>query len=66
LIAGEAQGPDAVVLTALACRKAGGEQWNAFRAGSRDLLGGQPLPGEVIALLNRLGPSGLSLARASD
>ena len=66
LIAGEAQGPDAIVLTALACRQAGGEQWNAFRAGSRDLLGGQPLPGEVVAIVNRLGYAGKDLARTND
>jgi hypothetical protein len=66
LIAGEAQGSDAVVLTALACRKAGGDQWNAFRAGSRDLLGGQPLPGDVVALVNRLGQAVSQLARANN
>ena len=66
LLAQNPEGADLVVLTALASLKSGGEQWQAFRAASRDLLGGQPLPGEVIALVNRLGHSGIHLARASD
>jgi Ca-activated chloride channel family protein len=66
LLAQNPQGADLVVLTALASLKSGGDQWTAFRAASRDLLGGQPLPGEVVALINRLGQSGIQLARASD
>jgi hypothetical protein len=66
LLASNPQGADMVVLTALASLKAGGGTWAAFRAASRDLLGGQPLPGEVVALVNRLGESGIQLARASD
>jgi hypothetical protein len=44
-----------VALLALACRRAGGDQWEQFRAASRDLLGSQPLPGELVVLVNRLG-----------
>jgi hypothetical protein len=47
-------GADPVALIALACRKAGGATWESFRAQSRDLLGEQPLPGEVVVLVNRL------------
>ena len=45
---------EAVALVALACRKAGGSTWDAFRAQSRELLGEQPLPGELVVLVNRL------------
>ena len=47
-------GGEPVVLVALACRKAGESTWEQFRAESRDLLGEQPLPGEVVVLVNRL------------
>jgi Ca-activated chloride channel family protein len=57
-------GPDAVTLAALACKQAGGELWEKFRAESRDLLGGQPLPGEVVVLVNRLALPGVSLTKA--
>jgi hypothetical protein len=50
----EAGGADLVVLMALASRKAGDEAWATFRAHSRNLLGNQPLPGEVVVLVNRL------------
>jgi Ca-activated chloride channel family protein len=56
------QEEDLVVLTALACRRAGGEVWDAFRAQSKDLLGAQPLSGEVVVLINRLSNSKVSLA----
>jgi Ca-activated chloride channel family protein len=50
-------GADPVALIALACRKAGGATWDQFRAQSRELLGKQPLPGEVVVLVNQLpGP----------
>jgi hypothetical protein len=48
------QGDDAVVLAAIACRRAGGDSWNAFRANARDILGNQPLSGGVVVLVNRL------------
>jgi len=57
LVASGVGGADPVALIALACRKAGGTSWNVFRTHSRELLGEQPLPGEVIVLVNRLpGP----------
>jgi hypothetical protein len=43
-----------VALLALACRRVGPEHWELFRAASRDLLGNQPLPGEVVVLVNQL------------
>lgn len=49
------EGEDLLVLTAFACRRAGGDVWNTFRAESKDLLGGQPLSGDVVVLVNRLG-----------
>ncbi|HUE69960.1 MAG TPA: VWA domain-containing protein, partial [Pirellulaceae bacterium] len=59
LIAGDVAGEDAVALTALACHKAGSEVWEQFRAQSRDLLGRQPLSGDVIVLIQRLPAGGL-------
>ena len=35
--------------------------WSAFRAGSRDLLGSQPLPGSIVVLVNNLARTGLPL-----
>jgi Ca-activated chloride channel family protein len=52
-------GADRVALTALACRKLGGQFWHAFRAQSRELLGNQPLAGEVVVLINRLATTDL-------
>jgi hypothetical protein len=53
-----------VTLAALACKQAGGELWEKFRGESRDMLGGQPLPGEVVVLVNRLALPGVSLTTA--
>ena len=61
---GELEGsPDVVGLKVrhlvedLVCRQAGGDLWEQFRGESRDLLGGQPLPGELVVLVQRLtGP----------
>jgi hypothetical protein len=63
-LSGDLLGPDHAVLMALACRQAGSSDWEQFRAASRDLLGGQPVPGEVISLVNRLAqlPSQSTLA----
>jgi Ca-activated chloride channel family protein len=63
-LSGDLLGPDHAVLMALACRQAGSSHWEQFRAASRDLLGSQPLPGEVISLVNRLAqlPSQSTLA----
>jgi hypothetical protein len=52
-------GPDRVALTALACRRAGSETWQAFRAAAADVLGGQELPGEVIVLVHEISPGPL-------
>jgi hypothetical protein len=51
LIAAGVGGADPV---ALAARRAGGATWETFRAQSRDLLGEQPLPGDLVILVNRL------------
>ncbi len=51
---GSTVGEDAVVLTAMACRRAGDDAWSAFRAEMPELLGSQPLPGSVVVLANRL------------
>jgi hypothetical protein len=48
------EGPDRVVLAALACRRAGGNTWEQFRAASAEILGGQALAGEVVVLINEL------------
>jgi len=55
------RGDDAVVLTALACRKAGGDAWRAFRAEARDLVGRQPLSGSVVVLISRLSSASLPI-----
>ena len=55
------RGGDMVVLTGLACRRAGGEAWNTFRAEAKDLLGRQPLPGSVVVLVNRLARTNLPM-----
>lgn len=51
---GDVAGEDGIVLTALACRRAGGDLWSAFRAQRQDLLSRQPLPGSAVVLVNRL------------
>ena len=50
----QVRGADMTVFTALACRRAGGGAWKAFRSEARDILGKQPLPGSVVVLANRL------------
>ena len=47
-------GEDAVLLSALACRRADGDAYNKFRSQSRRILGQQPLNGHVVVLVNRL------------
>jgi len=54
LLAAGVQGEDMVVLAALACRRAGGEAWDAFRADAKYLMGNQPLSGGAVVLVNRL------------
>jgi hypothetical protein len=61
---GQVVGEDAVLLTALACRRAGGEAWTAFRAESSTLLGRQPLAGDVVVLVNELSSTRLPLVVA--
>jgi hypothetical protein len=53
-----------VVLTALACRRAGGDVWQTFRAESQDLLAQIPLPGSVVVLISRLANAPLPLLAA--
>ena len=57
VVAKGVQGDDMVMLAALACRRVGGDTWNAFRAGARDLLGNQPLSGGVVVAVNSLAGS---------
>ncbi len=52
-------GEDLTVLTALACRRAGGEAWQTFRAEAHELIGSQPLPGHTIVLIHRLSQNRL-------
>jgi hypothetical protein len=54
LVRGDLPGEDLVALAALACRRVGGEAWQAFREESPRLLGDQPLPGSTIVLISRL------------
>ncbi len=56
-------GPDHVALTALACRRAGGEAWDTFRAQAASVLGAQALPGEIVVLASELSQPQLLLAR---
>lgn len=66
MLSREPAGPDHIVLLALVCRRTGGSHWDQFRAASRDLLGSQPLPGEVVVLINRLsGPQQASVTKAA-
>ncbi|HUW56709.1 MAG TPA: VIT domain-containing protein [Planctomycetota bacterium] len=58
------RGDDMVVLTALACRRVGGDAWGAFRAEAKRLLGNQPLPGSVVVLINSLDRSRLPVVVA--
>ena len=57
--ADQLRGDDMVVLTALACRRAGGDAWRAWRENSRDLLGHQPLSGSVVTLVTNLSKAPL-------
>lgn len=47
-------GNDLVTLTALAAWQRGGNVWRTFREEQPDLLGGQPLDGNVLLIVNRL------------
>ncbi len=61
---GGAVGDDAVVLLALACRRAGDDAWSEFRAEAPELLGRQPLAGAVVVLVNQLSEATLPLVAA--
>jgi Ca-activated chloride channel family protein len=65
LVGEPAGSEELVVLTALACRRAGGEAWSAFRRNSDDILGKAPLRGDVIVLISRLAGSRLPSTLAS-
>jgi hypothetical protein len=65
MLSHEPAGSDHVVLLAMTCRRARGASWDQFRIASRDLLGSQPLPGEVIVLVNRLAGLDGKLARST-
>ena len=54
-------GDDATVLTALACRRAGGAIWDAWRGAAARTLGEQPLSGQVVVLTSRLPSTALPL-----
>jgi hypothetical protein len=54
LVRREGVNPNQVVLLALACRVVGSGMWDEFRAQARNLLGTQPLPGEIVVYVNQL------------
>jgi Ca-activated chloride channel family protein len=57
---------DVYALTALACRRAGGDLWNKFRAESRDLIGRRPLSGSVVVFINSLSRPNMAMAAAKQ
>ncbi len=57
---------DVYALTALACRRAGGDVWNQFRAQSRDLIGRRPLSGSVVVFISSLSRPNMALAAAKQ
>lgn len=62
--AGRMGDDDVVALTALACRRAGGQAWSTFRAESRNILGNRPLDGSVVVFVGGLGRPGVTVAAA--
>ncbi|MCY2991277.1 MAG: VWA domain-containing protein, partial [Planctomycetota bacterium] len=64
LVSAGVSGEDLVVLTALACRRAGGDTWQKFRAESRDVLANNALSGDVIVLISRLTNAPLPMLAA--
>ena len=56
-------GEDLTVLLAMACRRAGGDSW-AASAERRELIGEQPLDGNLVVLVNRLAAGQLPLVAA--
>ncbi len=64
LVSAGVAGEDLVVLTALACRRAGGDTWQKFRAESRDVLTNNALSGDVVVLISRLTNAPLPMLAA--
>jgi hypothetical protein len=62
LVSDRLGGEDLVILTALACRRGGGETWKTFRIEARGVLGRQDLDGNAVLLVNRLSQPRLPLA----
>jgi hypothetical protein len=62
---GTVNGEDAIALLALACRRAGRDAWATFRAEAGELLGRQPLAGDVVVLVNGLSATNLPLVMAA-
>jgi len=63
LISAGVGGDDATTLLSMACHRAGGDVWQAFRVESEDLVGKQPLRGEAVVIINRLASGQLQIAR---
>jgi hypothetical protein len=61
VVADGVAGEDLTVLLAMACRRADGDSWSAFRGAARELLGEQPLDGNLVILVNRLAAGQLPL-----
>ena len=62
LLAKGVSGEDSTLLLAMACRRCGDDVWNAFRSASPELVGNQPLNGEVVVLINRVTEGRLAIA----
>jgi hypothetical protein len=63
LVTAGVSGEDMIALTALACRRVGGDAWRTFRTESRDLLSSQPLSGYIVVLVDHLARQQLSLTQ---
>jgi hypothetical protein len=61
VVTGGVAGDDLTVLLAMAAARAGGEPSSAFRAAARELVGGQPLDGNLVVLISRLAARQLPL-----
>jgi hypothetical protein len=62
LVSSGVYGEEMVTLVAIACKRAGGDAWDTFRREQTYLLGGQPLSGDVVVLVNRLSLGRVALA----
>ncbi len=54
-------GEDLTLLLAMACKRTSNEAWDTFRGASRELVGEQPLDGNLVVLVNRLAMGRLPL-----